>query len=80
MRLRVGDGNSINIWGDKWIESAFSSMIQSPVRTLGVNAKVRSLIDDTTQWWNYELIREIFPEDEAKQICSMVISPLGKKD
>ena len=41
---------------------------------------VRALIDDSTKWWNYELIREIFPEDEARQICSMVLSPLGQKD
>ena len=39
-----------------------------------------ALIDDTTHWWNYELIREIFPEDEAKRIYSMAISPLGKTD
>jgi hypothetical protein len=28
-------------------------------------AKVRALIDDSTKWWNYELIKEVFPEDEA---------------
>jgi hypothetical protein len=49
-----------------------------PVRILGENDKVSYLIDDTTHWWNYELIREIFLKDEAKRICSMVINPLGK--
>ena len=55
-------------------------MIKSPVRILGENAKVRALINDSTKWWNYELIREVFPKDEAKRICSMVISPLCQKD
>jgi hypothetical protein len=47
---------------------------------LGENAKVRDLIDDSTKWWNYELIREVFQEDKAKRICSMTLSLLGKKD
>jgi hypothetical protein len=80
MRWRVGNGNSIKIWGDKWIDSTSSGLIQAPVRVLGENAKVSALIDDTTHWWNYELIREIFPEEEAKRIYSMVLSPLGKSD
>jgi hypothetical protein len=80
MIWRVGDGNSIKIWGDKWIDSTFSGMIQSPVRVLGKDAKVSELIDDSTKWWNFELIREVFQEDEAKRICSMTLSPLGQKD
>ena len=50
------------------------------MRVLGEDAKVRVLIDDSTKWWNYELIREVFPEDEAQRICSMALSPLGQKD
>ena len=37
-----------------------------------------ALIDDTTQWWNYELIQEIFLEDEARRIYSTTLSTLGK--
>jgi hypothetical protein len=47
---------------------------------LGENDKVNAVIDDTTQWWNYELIQAIFPEDEAKRIYSTVLSPFGKPD
>jgi hypothetical protein len=50
MLWRVGDENSINIWGDKWIDSTYSGMIQSLVRILGENTKVRALIDDSTKW------------------------------
>ena len=80
MFWRVGDSKSIKIWGDKWVESTSTGKIQAPVRLLGENAKVSALIDDTTHWWNYELIREIFPEEEAKRIYSMAISSLGKAD
>jgi hypothetical protein len=47
---------------------------------LGENVVVGALIDDSTKWWNYKLIQEVFPEDEARHICSMVLSPLGQKD
>ena len=77
MIWRVGDGSSIKIWGDKWIDSSYSGMIQSLVWVLGENAMVSALIDDSTKWWNYEFIREVFPNDEARRICNMVLSPLG---
>jgi hypothetical protein len=80
MLWRVVDKNSIKIWGDKWIDSTHSGMIQSPMRLLGENAKVRDLIDNSTRCWNYNLIREVFPGDEAKRICNMVVSPLGQRD
>jgi hypothetical protein len=80
MIWRVGDGKSVKIWGDKWIGSTYTGKIQAPVRILGENDKVSALIDDTTQWWNYELIQAIFPEEEAKRIYSTVLSPLGKPD
>jgi hypothetical protein len=76
----VGDGKSVKIWGDKWIGSTYTGKIQAPVRILGENDKVSALIDDTTQWWNYELIQAIFPENEAKGIYSTILSPLAKPD
>jgi hypothetical protein len=48
MLWRVGDGKSVKIWGDKWIDSTFLGKIQVPVRILGENDKVSDLIDDTT--------------------------------
>jgi hypothetical protein len=80
MLWRVVEKNLIKIWGDKWIDSTHLGMIQSPMRLLGENAKVRDLIDNSTRCWNYSLIREVFPEDEAKRICNMVVSPLGQRD
>lgn len=80
MLWRVGDGNSIKIWGDKWFDSTSSGMIQAPMRILDENAKVRALINDSTHGWNFELVREIFPDDEARRICSMVVSSLRPKD
>jgi hypothetical protein len=76
----MGDSKSVKIWGDKWIDSTCTGKIQAPVQILGENDKASALIDDMTQWWNYELIQEIFPEDEAKQIYNTIISPLGKTD
>jgi hypothetical protein len=67
---------SIKIWGDKWIMTPTSYTIQSPIRILDSDARVRQLIDEDSRWWNTPLIQEIFNPDEAAKICSMVLVPV----
>ena len=57
---RVGDGQSISIWGDRWLPVESTHAAQSPVRYLGRDAKVYELIDNNTRWWNIPLVEEIF--------------------
>jgi hypothetical protein len=42
---RVGNGESIKIWEDKWLPSPVSYLVQSPIRLLPSDACVSSLID-----------------------------------
>ena len=76
----VGNGRNIKIWGDKWLPSPMTYAIQTPVHRLGLEARVRDLIDPNVQWWNIQLIREVFMQEEAKVICSMVICPRSKTE
>lgn len=77
---RMGNGQSIKIWEDKWIPNPVSCAIQLPVHVLPPNALVSSLIDAETNWWNFLLLHNIFSLAEASQIASMVVSPQGNPD
>jgi hypothetical protein len=80
MRWRVDDGKSIRIWHDRWLPSPTTYAVQSPVTILGEDARVSSLIDDDSQWWNKELVYSIFNKEEADMICSMPICPRQQGD
>jgi hypothetical protein len=77
---RVGDGNSIKIWGDKWVPNPISYEVQSPIRFFDQDARVSRLIDEATKWWNIELVSDIFNREEATAICTLGICPGRQKD
>lgn len=68
---KVGDGSHIKIWGDKWIISTYSHLIQALVRIFDEDARVTEIINQEANWWNVPLIEHIFPAEIVEQICSM---------
>ncbi|XP_059454900.1 uncharacterized protein LOC132185097 [Corylus avellana] len=80
MMWRVGDGKSIKIWHDRWIPSPVTYAVQSPVHILESDARVCSLIDENTKWWNKELVYNILCKEEADIVCSMPICPRQQGD
>jgi hypothetical protein len=54
--------------------------VQSPVNTLNPNARVCSLINQDTRWWDVPLVRLIFSPEEADAICGMPLSFLRKPE
>jgi hypothetical protein len=80
LRWRVGNGESIHIWGDKWLPSSLNFQVQSPVNTINPNARVCSLINQETRWWDVPLVQMIFSPEEAEAICGMPLSFLRKPD
>lgn len=66
---RVGNGDNIQIWRDKWIPTPSSFQVQSPVEGLHPDAKVSCLINPNSGGWNVPLIQRSFTVAEADTIC-----------
>jgi hypothetical protein len=77
---RIGDGNEVRIWGDRWIPRPCNFAIQSLVRILQPQARVVELIDQDMKRWNGPLVDSIFQKDEADLIKNIPLSPLAPKD
>jgi hypothetical protein len=74
LRWRVGNGEKIKIWGDKWLPPPSSSLFFSPYHGLDSSARVCDLIDPITRWWNLQLLHNIFTPEEVARICSVALS------
>jgi hypothetical protein len=77
---RIGNGQQVRIWGDKWLPSSTDHRVHSTVQLLSHDAKVAELLDPETGWWNYNLINALFSPTEAAKVCSVVPSPMSQED
>jgi len=71
---RVGNGQSIKLWDDKWIPDSPHNVLE-PVRVLPREAIVADIINKEANWWDIPLIKCIFSEDTVNKICSIPINP-----
>ncbi|XP_062176146.1 uncharacterized protein LOC133881223 [Alnus glutinosa] len=71
---RVGNGESIKVWKDKWLPSSSTPQILSPVNGLDEEARVSSLIDPGSGGWNMPLLRSIFSPWEVELIGKVEMS------
>ena len=76
----MGNGETINIWKDKWIANPSTYCIVLPQRILPLEVKVCVLIDAENGEWKADLIREVFLEHEADSILSIPLSTLLPAD
>ena len=72
----MGNGETINIWKDKWIANPSTYCIVLPQRILPLEVKVCVLIDTENGQWKADLIQEVFLEHEADSILSIPLSIL----
>lgn len=64
LRWRVGNGEQIKIWGDKWIQTPNSFQIQSPIKLVAAIARVNKLMTKSRDEWSNNLFFfEIFWEE-----------------
>lgn len=72
---RVGNGFSINIWGDRWLPTPLTYTVQSPPMLGGQHRVVGDLIDQSRGVWKEDLIRAFFSQEEAEVILNIPLSP-----
>jgi hypothetical protein len=76
----VGDGQSIKVWGDRWLPTLLTYPFQSPRGTCVEGTRVCELIDQQLKQLNEPLIRATFNADEAMLILNISLSPLFPRD
>lgn len=62
---RIGNSNSVQIWGDRWLPQVSAPKIVSPVSALSPGSKVCDLIDQEEHQWKAKLIVQEFLAHEA---------------
>ena len=77
---RVGNGNSIRIWHDRWIPIPSAGVPITPPNELPEDACVSSLIQVDTGLWNKELVERAFIPSEASLILSTTLSSRAPND
>lgn len=72
LQKEVGDGRSIKVWLDKWIDDPETGMRAPWVKncTFDVNLMVSSLINADTRRWNMQALQEIFVLGDIKLIMA----------
>lgn len=67
--FRVGDGTSVRIWDDPWLNREHVRTVLTP-RGRCLLTRVCELVDPETQQWDEQLVRAIFREEEARIILA----------
>ena len=80
VRWRIGRGDSVCIWRDKWIPPPSSGLPLSPPNLLDAEACVSSLIQHSSGTWNSTLIDQIFLPSDAELIKSIPLSMRARDD
>ncbi|KAK2647882.1 hypothetical protein Ddye_015371 [Dipteronia dyeriana] len=68
-RWRIGNGNSVRVYGDRWIPRPSTFKISSPI-LLDENVTVDFLKTDSGGW-NIDLLQDTFIADDVNQILSI---------
>ncbi|XP_059451054.1 uncharacterized protein LOC132181841 [Corylus avellana] len=77
---KVGCGEKIRIWHDRWIPQPHSFKVQSKPSILAPTATMKELLDDDTGGWNHNLVNQIFSPEEAQLILSLPLSGSRQED
>ena len=76
----MGNGESIKLWGDKWLPSLQSPSLQCPLTAELQNAKVSFLINPSTRQWNTQLLPTLFSQMESDQIAKIPLTRTVSED
>ena len=73
-RWRVGNGNRIHIWEDKWLSTPTTYKIISPPKPFDDYPRVSALIDRDTRRWKADVVRSLFLSFEVSTILNIPFS------
>ncbi|GAU51479.1 hypothetical protein TSUD_413680 [Trifolium subterraneum] len=76
----VGNGQNINIWNDRWINTQDSNTTWSPKPLNTTLEQVSDLIDQTSHQWNAQIITQNFLPIEANQILQIPLANTNEED
>ena len=79
-KWRVGNGESIKLWGDKWLPSLTHTSMEGPLAAELQNATVSSLINPATRSWNSSILCRLFSHNEALEIQKIQLSQQSNED
>ena len=71
---RIGNGDDVKVWGDKWLPTPTSYSVQSPRLNWAKDMRVSELIDKDMKQWNSTLIASIFLPEEVTVINNIPLS------
>jgi hypothetical protein len=77
---RIGNGESVPIWGAKWVPIKTTYCVQSPPSPLADIVVGRDLIDQNTLWWHQKILEENSSPEEVWVIKSILISSTNQLD
>ncbi|CAL1412090.1 unnamed protein product [Linum trigynum] len=80
LRWRVGNGEQVRVWWDKWIPSSPNFQVESPVANLGLQAKVAELIDHNTRSWKSNVLQANFNPQDRRRINQIPIPRVQESD
>ena len=82
MRLvwRVGDGEKIDVWRDKWISKLPSYCPSLPRNQQPTPMKVSQLINIERKCWKEEMLHELFQLEVVEMIQNIHLSRLFELD
>jgi len=67
-KWRVGDGEKIKIWGDKWLPFVHTPLVHGPLMAELQEAMVSSFINPVTRQWDHRLLQNSFIAEESELI------------
>ena len=80
MRWQVGDGRSIRIWQDQWLNTRSTYKVVTPERPGNQTKMVWELLREDGVEWDIGLVRELFLPQDAEAILSIPISESFARD
>jgi hypothetical protein len=80
MMWRIGNGEAVQIWGDRWIPKPSTFTAYSAPNDIEPNAKVKELINSSTGWWDQSLLTAIFSKEEVEAINTIPLSSTDQPD